>query len=733
MSFFGYVRMEITRLLRTPMLWLLAALTCCAPLLGLTPLFDTGSATRAAQYLAEPVLAGTMLSMALWGLFTLHTLDRAHKAGVSVLADAVASPVMLSAAKVVALLGLALLSGLLCATVHLPLTIWRLGIAFDLGDYLSLQFVFITGGMLIGILMCAVFYQLTRRVDLSCIAFAACVFLSTSQFFSDNYILRFASPILPTLSDDFSNAWPLRLAAYNRLFWLVLLGGLYLISLLCVRRYGRGLIGSAARNLRRGVPATILAVALGVSAALAYAHQPYTNHASGDVWMDDCEINENAYLLDTFVQSTPDIRTGRQQGTAVYHIENHNTAPYEQLLRINCGYGIQSLRVNGQETPVRDLDDDILWGKHFSFDMPPERDIEVVVEYGGMARLLPGSAGSMFIGAAEIERRYVDLSAEGFAPIMELEPMPGSEHTITAEVVLPGEMTAIVFGGEAECLAENADGTKLWRLTRGRDRMSFTAADYMCQSVPLRDKTFEFYYSRKHEDVLLRNNVAEVLQETLLYGLDNIGTPGWFEGVASLKLVQETALSPGGGATTGISTMYEDTFSEDALNDPDKGAGPMEVMAHEILHQWWGLGRMMTDMIAPEMEPGWTAEGLTVYSTYRLMKEKYGAAYAKEHYVDHWQAEVDAQARDFYNRHPEYLDILPEQYASAIKNGAWGVQRYCEMPLRILKAEALVGGEAAMDAILQDLLVTEDLEFPPYLSYQDFLDACGLSREDVAL
>ena len=59
------------------------------------------------------------------------------------------------------------------------------------------------------------------------------------------------------------------------------------------------------------------------------------------------------------------------------------------------------------------------------------------------------------------------------------------------------------------------------------------------------------------------------------------------------------------------------------------------------------------------------------------------------------------------------------------------MRHYSEMPLQILKAEQLVGGEEVMDQILHDLFNREIDYTYPYLTYQDFLDACGLTEEEL--
>lgn len=170
----------------------------------------------------------------------------------------------------------------------------------------------------------------------------------------------------------------------------------------------------------------------------------------------------------------------------------------------------------------------------------------------------------------------------------------------------------------------------------------------------------------------------------------------------------------------------ETMFTAENLSDPLKGAGAAEVFAHEIIHQWWGMG------VDFGYDEGiWSNEGLTVYTTYRLMKEKYGELYAQKNYVDVWQANVDKQNRSFYYRHPEYLDLLPEQYRGQLAMEFEEIDRYCRMPLMLLKAEKLVGGEEAMDRILQS--IQAEYFWNEDLTYEAFLNICGLQKEELEL
>ena len=221
---------------------------------------------------------------------------------------------------------------------------------------------------------------------------------------------------------------------------------------------------------------------------------------------------------------------------------------------------------------------------------------------------------------------------------------------------------------------------------------------------------------------------AEAVRAVVDYCAGHYG-PLSFGGGERLKLIQ-SRVTGGGYAVDGASLLDEADFTAHNLGDAGKGGGAAEVMIHELVHQWWGLGNMFDDS-GPDSP--WSAEGLTCYTTYRIVKELYGGDYAREHYVDQWRGEVEDYYLNFYVRHPEYLEALPEAERLAISNSLSGMRQYSEMPLKILKAEELVGGEAAMDEILHGLFNRELDPMYPYLTYQEFLDACGLTEEDLTL
>ena len=223
-------------------------------------------------------------------------------------------------------------------------------------------------------------------------------------------------------------------------------------------------------------------------------------------------------------------------------------------------------------------------------------------------------------------------------------------------------------------------------------------------------------------------DAAEMIRRTIEFCTEHIG-PLSFYGDGSFNLI-ESRCSGGGYAGDGASLADELDFTANNLADSSKGSSSAQVTIHELVHQWWGLGNMFD----PMDESGiWSAEGLTCYTTYRIVKALYGEREAQTSFVDTWQEAVDGYYKDFYVRHPEYLSALPEQYQADIANNLRGMRQYNEMPLKILKAEQLVGGEEAMDEILKGLFGRELNPEYPYLTYQEFLDACHLTEEDLNL
>ena len=719
--------LELGRLLRSRLTWLVMLLTVLGPVVGLY-LYQSAVSTMNSLYLANPAIAGGIAGGILFGLLAILELDRACRSRVDVLVDAVVSPLTAALTRLSALLTTAVLTTTLTMLVWLPISAGLIGAVFDMVDYVLAYLLFMGLALPLGVLAAASACQFTRRADLSLVVFAAFCGLSLTVW-AENWQLCWLNPCVWALSDDFSNFRIYRSVAYMRLTWLAGLAGVWTLSYLCIRQYGKGALGSLARSIRRAYR-PVIAVTLLACSGTAYAAQPMVDNSNPDqTAMTFFEIPylDGVICTGRSAQVFPDVSAGTVRGKASYSFENSSGQEQKVALGVTPGYTISNVRANGETVPFSVGDYQEFNEVLLEVTLPAEAQIELTMEYGGFPREDQNLSDSQ--GSTEISGTYLQLENAALSPRL-LNVLPDENYYPTEmEITLPNAMTAIPFGSSrAEVVAEHEDGTKTWRWEDIGTGGILYAGDYVREDIQAGGMTIELYYGRKHQDIMTQANAADAVRDVVEYCAAHYGTLSFGSG-ETLKLIQ-SRIAGGGYAAGGASLLDESDFTAANLNRAEKGSGDSEVMIHELVHQWWGLGNMFD---IPEPDSPWSAEGLTVYTTYRIVKELYGEEYARTHYIDQWQQEVDDYYLNFYVRHPEYLEMLPEAERLRISNSLSGMRQYSEMPLKLLKAEQLVGGEDAMDQILYDLFNREIDPMYPYLTYDEFLSACGLTEEDLNL
>ena len=718
--------LELRRLLQSRLTWLIMALTVLSPVLGLVLYKPATSTTMLSMYLANPAIAGGAAGAILFGLLAIFELDRARRSRVDILTDAVVSPLTTALTRLLALLTAAVLTAGLTMLVWLPISTGLIGSVFTGVNFLLAYLLLMGLALPLGILAAAAAYQFTRRADLSMVLFIAFCALSLTVWSAD-WQLCWLNPCVWALSDDFSNFRVFRSVAWMRLTWLAALAGVWTVSYLCIRQYGKGIFGSLARSVRR-IYRPAVALALLACSGTAYAAQPFIDNSNPDLTvMSFYEIPyaEGVTFLSRTAQVFPDTDAGTVTGRASYRFQNSSGQEQSISFGINPGYTISNVRVGGTDVPFTVSDYQEYNEALLEVTIPAEEEVELTMEYSGF----PQESMATMQGGKELSSEYLCLENSALSPRV-MNVMPGEAgYPAEIEITLPASMIAIPFSSsEAEVLSENEDGTRTWRYEANSAGGILYAGDYICEQIEAGGMTIEFYYGRKHQAVMEEAGAVDAVKAVVDYCTEHYGTLSFGTG-ETLKLIQ-SRVAGGGYAVGGASLLDEADFTIANLGDTNKGAVPGETFIHELVHQWWGLGNMFdtVDSTSP-----WSAEGLTVYTTYRIVKELYGEDYAQEHYVDQWQQAVDDYYLNFYVRHPEYLEMLPENEQLAISNSLSRVRQYSEMPLKILKAEQLMGGEEAMDQILHDLFNRELDPMYPYLTYQEFLDACHLTEEDLNL
>lgn len=720
--------LELGRLLQSRLTWLVLLLTVISPVAGLTLYKPATAETMLSMYLANPAIAGGVVSGILFGLLTVYELDRSGRSRVDILMNAIVSPMRSALIRMLALIVTSLLGLILTMLVWLPVSFTQAGSVLDMTNYCLAYLLFMGLALPCSILAAAACYQFSQRADLSIVLFAAFAALSLT-IWANNWQLCWLNPCVWALSDDFTNFRIFRSVLYMRLTWLAALSGVWVLSWCCIRQHGKGILGSLLRSSRR-VYRPVIAVLLITCSGVAYAAQPIVDQSNPDeTAMTFLEIPylEGVVCTGRTAEVYPDTAAGTVTGRAAYRFLNSSGQAQTAAFGITPGYTVSSVKANGADVPFSVGDYQEFNEAILEAEIPAAEDVKLVVEYGGF----PQESRNMseMQGSTEISDEYICLENAALAPrLMNVMPDEGM-YPATIEITLPNGMTVIPFcASEAELVTEHEDGTATWRYEDNGTGGILYAGDYICEEIESGGITIEFYYGRKHQSVMESAGAVEAVHAVVDYCTEHYGPLSFGMG-DTLKLIQ-SRVTGGGYAADGASLLDEADFTTANLGDPGKGAGSGEVMIHELVHQWWGLANMFDS--SNETDP-WSAEGLTVYTTYRIVKELYGEDYARQYYIDQWQKEVDDYYLNFYVRNPEYLERLPEEKRLEVLGSLTHVRQYCEMPLKILKAEQLVGGEEAMDRILHELFNRELDPYNPYLTYQNFLDACGLGEEDLNL
>ena len=344
--------LELRRLLQSRLTWLVVLLAALSPAAGLVLYKPASAGTMLSAYLANPAIAGGVGGGVLFGLLTVFELDRTGRSRTDALVDAAVSPLTMALVRLPALLAAAALTLGLTMAAWLPISRELIGAVFDGVDYVLAYLLLMGLALPLAILAAASAYQFTRRADLALVLFAAFAALSLTVW-AENWQLCWLNPCVWALSDDFSNFRIYRSVAYMRLTWLAALAGVWTASYLCIRRYGKGVPGSLARNARR-VCRPILALALLACSGAAFAAQPLVDDSTPDLaamTFSEVPYAEHVVCTGRSAQVFPDTSAGTVSGTAAYQLRNTSGREQAVAFGVNPGYTIFSVQANGAEAP----------------------------------------------------------------------------------------------------------------------------------------------------------------------------------------------------------------------------------------------------------------------------------------------------------------------------------------------------------------------------------------------
>lgn len=754
MSLIAYYRVELTRLFQSKSTWLaafLCVLSAAAPLL----LHYSDGSTRYMNFIGVCNHWGSIGGGILFAMLSIYELSKMYQNHADGIIEAIAIPQKLYLARTLALLTAGTAAGILVMLSLLPYGLLTMRDIFEPLFYIQSFLLFTTCSILFSILFASALYAISRKVSVSVIIFLGAGYVcNLSMQFYDDPLLKWLMPNFLFLSDDFGNDAIIQVYVYSRFIWLLLLGGLFIFSTACLRIYGRGLPGSLRANLRGErflflMPAVTMLLGGGAAYILQplYDHSPplsydvsYTDEegeggdenqtaaAGGDgftlVLDDENETVTDLLLLHSTFAADIDASHGSLSGNVIHTVINRSETETSASLYINPGYAVTRIRIDGTAVPFKDLQNDFNGRKEINFTVPAvEGEQAIEIAFGGTYKLwnLMKGGGEGSIG---IYNRYISLGERDLYPRFDIN-IAESVHS-RGTITMPDRFVLASTGASNSVIAEGS-GKRTWSVDVNSDSVTVEAAEYVCKIVRAGGLEIEFFFHRKHAKIMEEIGVAELMADVVNYFTDLLGSLPYDNDIP-FKIIQCTCFRGGGYATDNISVMGEMFFSVENLHDLDKGASSQEVLAHELIHQWWGISKQCYDT----EETWWTNEGITVYCTWLYVNERCGEEYAKKHYLKHWENQTANMLDSFYFRYPAWQGILSETYRSVLESGYIHAQLYSMSPLMIYNAEQIVGYDN-VKAALSELYQNGGTYFPPFISFQDFLDAVGLKKEDISI
>lgn len=456
-----------------------------------------------------------------------------------------------------------------------------------------------------------------------------------------------------------------------------------------------------------------------------------TDHVSEDVdtsggmmayTYSDKETSSSQTLTHTDIDLHFDCHKGTMTGNATFSLENLSETEQECTLSTALGCEIQSITINDIPTSfIKGNKPDLYSGNNFTFILPATKNLTVRIAYKQTPKMAADGLVNPF---CEITPEYIfpTTLVPGFTDVNT------DSATYSCNATLPKEMELIVEGIATKQKQANQKGLASWQLHGEGASPFFIAGNYVKLPIQNVDFPVVFYYGKNHQEEFEKLNIEQLLQDTIHYCCDHYGVLPFTEEYP-LNIVMTSAHMMGGAAGSNLSYMGESFFSSINLNDQQRGANAREVIAHEIIHQWWGMQAFIMD----DEDCCWTPEAFTCYATSRLMEDLYGKSYAEKYYVEKWQKDYQNLQNHFYMQHPQYQSLLSTFDYSQLENLIDTTNVYSMGPLKLKLAEQLVGGEEQMDAVLQNLFEKCQSMELPYITEQDFIDACNLSETQLQL
>ena len=756
---------ETGRLCRAKQTWLLIAVMVFGPILTAIDFFEIGNrvydTTISNVLMLNPARVSLYISAFSIMVFTLLQLKQLYSGGAYTIIETTVNPVTQILRQTLAICVITVASLCVALLVLYPYTALTMKELFSFAKFIRTWAYVYLLGLLITVLLTSGVFLIFRSFEVSLILMSALMLFSISRPVESYYLTHWLQTSVTSLADGTESTLRFKIMLYTRLVGVLVGIGAYALGLLCVRRYARGILGSALKNVRHATIPLLLVVCI-VTSTFCVNHDPlYWKDVNDPTLLegyvvdtktetivadesDSSEYNivmhayEEEFNLDVQWEEMTNETTivgDRLYGKGTYLIDNLSEGLEEQQLTIRTIRGIEPIQVfcNAEPLDFCTTNFNYMDWYCYHFTLPAGLEsatLEILFE--GSPR---GSQNSTDLDCS-VTKQYVELSMD-YVYLMTL-----GTSVFNYTINLPKNLTLLIPGTEVKEIAPTAEGYRTYAFTdiHGEGILYYYiyAGDYCMETTNVGDLEIQFLYFENKEKIMKKIGAIDVIKDAVAYFTDLYGP---LELKGNPLIVAETEIDLADswqlGNLCGIaeSAIVSSLYQADPEDPNASRSAGLQSLVEAIAQQWWDLSGYGAII---ELDWDYNLEDAFVnYSTYLYIKHLYGEVYADKALKESWYQIAKFQQNEFYRCNKQYISVLPLEDAIEIylPYQAQEEERECVVTAALFHAEELIGEEALIEALKESYNESKGgeeayLEGAPVLTNAMFLGKLAITQEE---
>lgn len=705
---------EFKILLHSKTLWLIILLTDMLMIIGvnsinLSNLMRLHNIKRTSLTISlGSAKYGAMAGMFAFSIFTILTLSKDKRQKSKVIVETCFNYDILIGIRILTIFFYEIITIFIGMVMVILVQTFVYKVSFEVYPYVWSYVTIILPALFFATLISSGLYMLMESIDISILTIVILFFVNLT---TENYLFQWID-LGDIVFSDFAGIRPVgKLIIYNRIFWLSVSILLVCFGFLARRRYEFNIVKSVFINRNNKILSMILVVTVFFTSFI-YNSKPYTMKSN----LVDAEpiIVSGAKLK----RVNPEIYFNNSKETMQAHVIyefKENKSNFIQF-DTNDGLDIKTIKVNDEAGNY----ERILGTNKIKIPVPNTENINIEITYDGTIKYdknggIPGYICRDSIYLLEVSN-YIFRPLTENDRVIEISGFYSAPENLT--VVTPGKLLSV----------ENKTGNKIWNFEFQSQSLNIGvfAAEYKKADFKIQGSQLEFYYSPKHERYIKEKNVEEHLKDMFNYYSDNIGE--FYTEEYPLKIVESSIYKPGGHSSGNVIS-----FGEYMVNREDSDDGSetylaslpydLEIIAHEMAHQWWGTGVEFDDNKA------WSSEGFAQYLCYKYIQKEFGDNVAKGEFLMPWESKLRNTKNSYYLKNSNNLDKLNKKLRYQKEMERLHDLRYYSVPVQLVKAEK----EKGESIFLKNLSEVYKKNKNKRLTYDMFLKEMELSKEVITL